>query len=113
MILAKFVTKGGSLSKDEVDNNWTLIENFLNAVTNSNHASAKSMTVTLVPGDNTVNHSLGKKARFATFFLANGQATEYAWVRDPADPTNKIIVSVPDETPERELTDTEVNIQAL
>lgn len=111
--LKKRSVEGKALTHPQVDNNWATIEDAINAIQARNSASAKSMTVTLVAGDNTVNHALARRARIVQFFLASGEQTDYAWRRDASDPTNKIIITVPAEVPSRELTDSEINIQAF
>ncbi len=97
------------LQFEEVDNNWALIEQAINKI----NGNAKSLIKTLEEGENMVEHALGSKARFVTFFMANGQQVEFEWWRKSDDQDNKIIVYVPEKTPARQYTDLEINIQAI
>lgn len=106
MELNKRSTLGRRLTYRETDENWTKLE----------QQSEKSFTTTatLVVGENIVEHGKESKARFVNFFKSDGTPTDYYWVRAAApDDVNKIIVTVPAETPEEELTDTEINIQCI
>lgn len=100
------------LSDVQVDNNWGKIQEAINALQAANPSASKSMVTTLGTGDNSVAHNMGKKARSITFFQENLQPTNYLWKRDPDDELNKIIITVPVETPAREYTNLEINIQA-
>lgn len=103
------LAKGAALTWAELDENFTRIKNAIDAI----QQGGKSITVTLTEGENTINHALGRKARFVTFFLNNGVQTSYEWRRHADDANNRIVVIVPEGTPARELSQTEINIITL
>lgn len=96
---------GRRLTYREVDENWTKLAEVANKDT--------SITATLAAGANYITHNRGRKARFVNFFKSTGEPIEYYWQRDPENQLNKIIVTVPEGTPEHELTDLEINITTI
>lgn len=101
--------KGAALTWAELDENFTRIKNAIEGI----QGGGKSLTVTLVEGENNINHAIGRKARVVSFFLASGIQTNYEWRRHADDANNRIIVVVPEGTPHDELRETEINIITL
>ncbi len=100
--LQKRIPTGRRLAKAEVDANWTKIQNELNKDYSDIH--------TLVTGDNIINHAKDRLATNVTFFTAAGVPILHDWKRYAADPTNKIVVTVPTGAASDDITGIEINI---